>query len=122
MNKPVVYVIKEQVNGGANAFDYSPAMLYGDIEFVTRSDIPFHPGSSLTSIWAQDVIKFTEKYDPSRDFIVATGQPTAIFAVGYALGLAGKCPRYLIWRREDNRYRVLENPIEIDEILTPYRK
>ena len=118
MNKPKVYVVKEQVNGGSNAMDYSPAMMYGDVEFITRNDIPFHPGSSIQERWTLDVIKFTEKYEPNRDFIIATGQPTAIFAVGYALGLAGKCPRYLVWRREENRYRVLENPAEIDEILS----
>jgi len=38
---------------------------------------------------------------------VTTGQPTAIFAVGWALGRAGKVPRFLVWRREENRYRVL---------------
>ena len=116
MKRPVCWVIKEQINGGSNAMDYSPAMIYGDIEFVTRSDIPLHPGSSIQERWALDVIKFTEKYDPTRDFIITTGSPTAIFAVGHALGAVGKTPRYLVWRREENRYRVLESPLAISEV------
>lgn len=107
MNKPVVWVVKEQVSHN-NAMDYSPAMVYGDIKFITRSDIPLHPHSSVQSVWARDVFNFVEEYDESRDFIITTGQPTAIFAVGHALGLARKSPRYLVWRREDNRYRVLD--------------
>lgn len=107
MKKPTVWVIKEQAVQG-NAMDYSPAMVYGEIAFVTRSDIPLHPRSSVQLTWDLDVSKFVTEYDEKTDFIVATGQPTAIFAVGHALGLAGKSPRYLVWRREDNRYRVLD--------------
>lgn len=116
MNKPVCWVVKEQTHGNGNVMDLSPAMMYGDVEFVTRSDIPFHPGSSVQERWTLDVIKFTEKYEPSRDFIIATGSPTAIFAVGHALGLVGKTPRYLVWRREENRYRVLESPMAVNGI------
>ena len=111
MIKPTVWVVKEQVTRnatGAAAMDYSPAMAYGDIKFITRTDMPYHPGSSVQMTWDVDVHDFVVKYDESRDFIITTGQPTAIFAVGHALGLAGKNPRYLVWRREENRYRVLE--------------
>lgn len=107
MLKPTVWVIKEQVSQG-NAMDYSPAMFYGDIKFVTRSDIPLHPRSSVQLTWDNDVKTFVNEYNEDTDFIVATGQPTAIFAVGHALGLADKSPRYLVWRREDNRYKVLD--------------
>ena len=111
MIKPTVWVIKEQVTRnatGAAAMDYSPAMAYGDIKFITRTDMPIHPGSSVQMTWDIDVQKFVVEYDPTRDFIITTGQPTAIFAVGHALGLTGKNPRYLVWRREENRYRVLD--------------
>lgn len=114
MNKPIVWVVKEQVVRGAigaNAMDYSPAMAYGDIEFITRNDMPTHPNSSIRDVWSNDVAKFVTAYDPSKDFIITTGQPTAIFAVGHALGVAGKSPRYLVWRREDNRYRVLDSQL-----------
>ena len=107
MIRPIVWVIKEQVSQG-NAMDYSPAMMYGDLKFITRSDMPLHPHSSVQSVWSEDVARFVEEYDESRDFVITTGQPTAIFAVGHALGLARKIPRYLVWRREENRYRVLD--------------
>jgi hypothetical protein len=107
MIKPIVWVVKEQVSQG-NAMDYSPAIIYGDIRFITRSDMPLHPNSSVQSVWSGNVARFVEEYDESRDFIITTGQPTAIFATGHALGLARKVPRYLVWRREDNRYRVLD--------------
>lgn len=111
MNKPIVWVIKEQVVRGivgSNAMDYTPAMVYGDIEFITRNDMPLHPHSSVRTVWEEDVAKFVVRYDDSKDFIVTTGQPTAIFAVGHALGNSNKSPRYLVWQREDNRYRVLD--------------
>jgi hypothetical protein len=108
MNKnPKVWVIKEQLvrNAvGSNPMDYTPAMTYGEIEFVTRSDLPLHPRSTALEHWALEVKKFVLSYDPKIDYIVTTGQPTSIFAVGWALGQAGKTPRFLVWRREENRY------------------
>jgi len=112
---PIVWVIKEQMvrnDLGSNPMDYSPAMAYGEIEFITRTDMPLHPKSQVQLNWDEDVQKFAGKYDPEVDFIIATGQPTAIFAVGHALGLLNKTPRYLVWRREDNHYRVLETAIQ----------
>jgi hypothetical protein len=113
MNRPKVYIIKEQMvrdATGSNSMDYSPAMMYGDIEFITRSDMPTYPNSTIRMKWNEDVARFVEAYDPGKDFIITTGQPTAIFAVGHALGVSGKVPRYLIWRREENRYRALDTP------------
>lgn len=110
-NRPTVFVIKEQIrrtDTGNEPMDYSPAMAYGDIEFITKTDMPSYPNSSIQVNWESDVIRFVEKYDPDHDMIITTGQPTAIFAVGHALGLAGKSPRFLMWRREENRYRVLD--------------
>jgi len=108
--KPKVWIVKEQVVRNAighNAMDYTPAMRHGDLEFITRSDMPMHKNSSVLANWVTDVANFVDKYDESKDFIITTGQPTAIFAIGHALGKAGKSPRYLVWRREDNDYCVL---------------
>ncbi len=118
MQKPIVFIIKEQMlrdPTGSNPMDYSPAMAYGDIEFITRSDMPLHPHSTVRMSWDDDVARFVEAYEPSRDFIITTGQPTAIFAVGHALGMAGKLPRFLVWRREENRYRVLDTPVALQD-------
>ena len=110
-NRPTVFIIKEQArrtDTGNEPMDYSPAMVYGDIEFVTKTDLPSYPNSSIQVNWNDAVADFVNKYDSERDLIITTGQPTAIFAVGHALGLAGKSPRFLMWRREENRYRVLD--------------
>jgi len=107
---PVVYVIKEQVarsDVGPVPFDYTPAMSYGEISFVTQSDMPLHAKSSVQDKWNEDVRRFVEAYNPETDFIICTGQPTAIFSAGFALGQANKNPRFLVWRREENKYRVV---------------
>ena len=112
MKRPVVWIVKEQSvrnSTGSEAMDYSPAMAYGEIQFITHNDMPLYPRSSIQMNWDLDVASFVQNYDPMTDFIITTGQPTAIFAVGYQLGLAEKTPRYLVWRREENRYRVLDN-------------
>ncbi len=112
--RPIVWVIKEQMvrdNAGSNPMDFSPAMVYGDLEFITRSDMPTHPHSGIRMNWDEDVARFIKNYDPDKDFIITTGQPVAIFMVGYALGCSGKIPRFLMWRREENRYRVFNASI-----------
>jgi len=90
--------------------DYSAAMEYGDIEFITSHDMPIYSRSLVQAAWSRDVMGFVNKYDPECDFIVTTGQPIAIFAVGWMLGRSNKIPRFLVWRREENRYR----PVNFD--------
>ncbi len=113
--KPTVWVVKEQLvrNAvGSTPMDYTPAMAYGEIEFVTQFDLPQHPKSSVLEAWARDVQKFCRDYDPRTDYIVTTGQPTSLFAVGWALGRLGKAPRFLVWRREENRYQAVNFGVE----------
>lgn len=108
-----VWVIKEQMlrtDTGSVAMDYSPAMRYGELEFVTQFDLPTYGKGSTLKAWEEDVKRFVEKYDEMTDFIVATGQPASIFAVGAALGAARKVPRFLAWRRESSDYR----PVYLD--------
>lgn len=109
-NHPIVWACKEQVirsHDGVAAMDYSPAEGYGVLQFITRTDLPMYASSTIREVWEDDVARFVQEYDEQRDFIIATGQPSAIFAMGHALGLANKTPRFLVWRREDNNYRVL---------------
>ncbi len=110
MNQPTVWACKEQVTRtgvGVTAMDYSPAEAYGQLKFITRTDLPFHADSTIRNVWADDVQTFVEQYNPETDYIITTGQPAAIFAMGFALGRVNKTPRFLVWRREDNHYRVL---------------
>ena len=121
MKRPTVWIIKEQSvrsSTGSEVMDYSPAMAYGEIEFITHQDMPLYPRSSVLMNWDLDVAAFVRQYEPLTDFIITTGQPTAIFAVGHQLGLAGKSPRYLVWRREENRYRVLDNSLPDTSTIT----
>lgn len=105
--KSKVWIVKEQVRQsalGPTVMNFVPAMRYGDIQFITRTDLPLYPNSDVAAVWEDDVRKFVNEYNPDTDYIVATGQPTSIFAVGYALAKSGKRPRFLVWRREDDRY------------------
>lgn len=114
--KPVVWIAKEQLRRnsiGSEPMDYGPAMAYGEIRFITKTDLPSYPSSSVFQQWFNDVGSFCKEYDESRDFIIATGQPTAIFAIGHTLGCYHKIPRYLIWQREENRYRVFDTPPDL---------
>jgi hypothetical protein len=119
MNKtvrPVVWIVKEQLRRnslGSDPMDYGPAMAYGEIRFITKGDLPLYGGGVLYESWYRDVAKFCVEFDESRDFIITTGQPTAIFAIGHALGCHSKIPRYLVWQREENRYRVFDTPPDL---------
>lgn len=109
MNQSKVWVVKEQ-----GTMDFSPAEQYGQLQFITRADIPLYENSTSREIWEADVAKFVAAYNPLTDFIIPTGQPAAIMAIGHALGVAGKTPRFLVWRREDNHYRILGlNPVGV---------
>lgn len=111
MKRPRVFIIKEQMirtnNGGSMPMDYSSAMEFGDLQFITTHDMPFYPRSSIQQAWNSDVLDFVETYDPKEDYIILTGQPSAMFCIGWALGRVGKAPRFLVWRREENQYRVM---------------
>lgn len=109
MRKPIVWIVKEQMTRtetGSIPMDYSKAMDYGDLRFITTHDMPLYGGASTAQDgWNEDVVRFTSEYDPDHDFIITTGQPMAIFMVGWILALCGKDPQFLVWRREENRYR-----------------
>lgn len=113
MNPPTVWIIKEQMvrsETGSSVMDYTPAMRFGELRFITRHDLPSHGRSLAAVAWAEDVAEFVRQYDQNRDFIVTTGQPMAIFMVGYFLASVGKIPRFLAWKRELNAYVVVDGP------------
>jgi len=107
---PIAFVIKEQVVRGITGptvVDYSPALEFGDLEFITRHDLPNYPNSSVQEVWDADVASFVDRYDETLDYIIPTGQPMAILAVGWAMGRAGKIPRFLSWKAQEGKYRVM---------------
>jgi len=104
-----VWVVKEQaLRGelGPVVMNYSAAMEYGELKFITRHDLPVHMKSDYAAKWSNQVMNFVDEYNEYSDYIITTGQPLAIFAVGWVLGLSGKIPRFLVWRREEGRYHV----------------
>lgn len=114
---PIVWVIKEQVKRGVTGpapMDYTPAFKYGEVRFITDFDMPLHAGGSLARAWNEAAIEFAQMYDQDKDFIIPTGQPTAMVMIGWILAVAGAIPRFLVWRREDNNY-VPFTPTEITE-------
>lgn len=110
MNKPKVWIIKEQMvrtDTGTEPMDYTPAMQYGDLEFVTHGDMPMYGRSDGLRMWNQDMYSFAMEYNDQTDYIITTGQPAAFVVAGWYLGRVGKTPRFLVWRREENRYRAV---------------
>jgi hypothetical protein len=105
--RPTVWVLKEQMRSAEHAartMDYTPAMKFGDLRFVTEFDPPLHPHSTVYANWERAVSDFCHEFDETRDFIICTGQPTAIFMIGFHLANWGKKPQFLVWRRQDGQY------------------
>jgi hypothetical protein len=116
MKNPVVFVVKEQVirdEVGTVPIDYSPALKFGDLQFITSHDMPLHRRSAVQANWNSDVALFISQYNPKTDYIICTGQPMAIMTIGYLLGLVQKVPRYLVWRRQAGVYTPVEFGAEI---------
>lgn len=107
---PKVWVIKEQMIRGEIQpipMDYSPAMEFGELDFITAHDMPMYSKSSVQEQWNKQVDRFVTEYNEQSDFIITTGQPMAIFCVGLMLGRANKSPSFLVWRNQESKYRVV---------------
>lgn len=106
--RPTVWVVKEQVKTGQHGsapMDYTAAYQFGDVKFITDFDLPLHSNSSLGNRWFETVEGFLGKFERSRDFIILTGSPLAIFVTGLIMGKAQLRPiQILVWRREQGRY------------------
>jgi hypothetical protein len=108
--KPIVWIVKEQMLRSSDQgipMDYSPAMKYGELKFITEFDLPLHGRGTIQDHWYRDALRFAEVYEET-DYIITTGQPMAIFMIGWMLGTYPKRPRFLVWRREENQYRVVD--------------
>lgn len=117
MTSPKVWIIKEQMRrtaNGSEVMDFTPAMSYGELQFITKFDMPVNGiGSMMMVEWLKAAQHFIDEYDDSKDFIITTGKPSDIFMVGWLLGqsysnMHNKSPRFLVWRHEENRYRVFD--------------
>jgi hypothetical protein len=112
MNRPKVWVLKEQVKQGTNGpvpIDYSPAYKFGDVQFITDFDLPARTNGTIVEQWVQKVSRCIDQMDTSRDYILLTGAPLAMFIFGLFCSMANIAPRILVWRREQGEYVVFDS-------------
>jgi hypothetical protein len=100
-HKPRVYIIEQQ------AFDYSPATVFGIPFFMNFQ--PLAPaGGGAPESWNQismhQARKELAEYVPGMDYIVPTGKPAKMLAVGMLLAEKGKRHRVLGWDARTQRY------------------
>ena len=114
MGQPKVWVIKEQSRRrdvGSAVMDYTPAMEFGELRFITEFDLPLHPRSTIAAEWAKNVNKFMTDFDPSVDSIILTGHTLSIFLIGMIMSIAhpGAPPKVLIWKGDQGRYILFDS-------------
>jgi deoxyxylulose-5-phosphate synthase len=114
-----VYAVKEQNYKGAvgsHVMDYGPAAAFGELKFITSFDMPLHMNSPARAAWREEVEQFITRYESSKDFIILTGQPIAIFCIGMMLAKANKIPRFLKWQGQTGDYRVVASIFNYGEV------
>lgn len=78
--KSVVWVVQDNGN------DYSRAELYGEVRFITKSDLSPLTGTKTNSFVFSDIRKFKSLYVAGTDFIVLVGNPMVVASVVMAVG------------------------------------
>lgn len=93
-----VYVLFEQPH-----FNYQPAEAFGDVEFVLTDELSgLKDGSPRDHYRFRQIVKFAEKYNPARDFVVFTGAPNLIATA--AMVLSRHHDRVVALRYSQDRY------------------
>lgn len=69
---PIVWVIQEGNN------DYAPAEQFGEVRFITTSDLRSTPNSRQNVEVRADVTKFISQYVAGLDYVVPVGNPMII--------------------------------------------
>lgn len=99
--RPRVYIVEQQ------AFDYSPASAYGDVLFMDVQKLaPDAPGagSAFNSKVLQQIRRELSQYVPGIDYIVPTGAPVKLLAVGAVLKEKAPSHNVLGWDGRSQRY------------------
>lgn len=93
-----VYVTQE-----ALSVDYTPALEFGDLTFVTSAADRASPvPTSLNNDEIVDKIRFRLKDFTEDDYLLCTGAPNWMAIAGSILG--SRLRKLLIWDKRDNRY------------------
>lgn len=106
-----VYVIQEN-----RKIDISPAEEYGEITVLLPSgDANYQADATFKSLEKQ-----LEQFNPAEDYVLLTGDPTAMFMAGSIL--AEVCysrqvthMNVLKWNRKTSRYLSLKTPLWLGE-------
>jgi hypothetical protein len=99
--RPRVYVVEQQ------PFDYSPAQVFGDTHFMDVQRLaPDAPGAGLgfNSRVLQQIRRELSEYVPGIDYIVPTGAPAKLMAVGAVLKEKSANHNVLGWDAKTQRY------------------
>lgn len=99
--KPRVYVVEQQ------PFDYSPSQVFGDPIFMEVQKLaPDSPGAGTTwnSKVLQQIRRELDQYVPGLDFLIPTGAPAKLMAVGAILKEKGPTHNILGWDAKTQRY------------------
>lgn len=99
--RPRVYVVEQQ------PFDYLPAQAYGDLLFMeTQKLAPDAPGAGTD--WNMKILQQIRaelsQYVADRDFLIPTGSPVKLLAVGAVLKEKGPRHNVLGWDARTQRY------------------
>ena len=100
MKQSKVYVTHAQ-----SKFDYRPAQVYGELEFVTDRMYSFTPGNEVNETLLRSINSRVEAFDPETDYVLTSGSAimTGLFFAG--LGSRGiKKIRVLTWNNTDQAY------------------
>lgn len=100
MKTPTVYVVQD--NGNKNL---TPAMGFGTIKVLANRDLPCFGDNTHALRRVREGLK---DYDPETDFIILTGDPLLILAVGGFITEAHGKVRCLKWDRQNEKYLFVE--------------
>jgi len=98
-NRPRVFVTQEQSH-----INYEQAESFGDVVFVSESDIPTVSSSLRCANAIQRMTTIMDTYIPNVDFILPSGSPINIAAVMMLAGRSGDTHNILKWENRSCSY------------------
>lgn len=112
---PKVYVVQENPN-----IDYSDAERFGDVIFMTMSELQPMRNSRRNAMILGDIESHVMAFNPEEDYVLLSGN---LIAIGYAFSLlmakSKGVLRCLQYSRIDRKYKEFEfNPEYIKNIAT----
>ena len=85
-----VWVVQEGKN------DYASAEEFGQITFITKSDMVKYEGSRQNAMVNQDIRSFMSKYIPGMDYIIPSGNPAIVATVLLSIGRWPHCQHKIL--------------------------